>query len=129
MGWIIGSNYLSGWARLLLFGRYGYVEMTRFLTIILLLFCRLSTIVRLCSVHSRLFSMRRTDAYLRRYVHGWRTRRRNLLPDIGDGIILELSLLHLIRMFDAIYVLYFLSLNWNGCVHPVMQRPGVMLNS
>jgi hypothetical protein len=40
----IGLKSILGWERLPLFGCYGYVEMTKCLTIKTLLFCRLSTV-------------------------------------------------------------------------------------
>ena len=43
MGLITGFEHFSGWERLPLFGRFGYVEMIRFLMIKVLLLCRLST--------------------------------------------------------------------------------------
>ena len=46
-------NYLLGWERLPLFGRFGCVEMTRFLMTKILLFCRLSTDVQLHSDYGR----------------------------------------------------------------------------
>src|SRR4051812_10142253 len=100
MGWIIGLKHLSGWGRSPLFGRFGYVEMTRFLIIKAHLFCRLSTGARLCSVYGRLFSVWRTKTYLRRCLHGWRIRRRILLS--GMGGFLELHLLRLAWAFEIL---------------------------
>jgi hypothetical protein len=51
MGWILGIKPLSEWERLRLHGRFGYIEMTRFLMTKILLLCRLFTGVQLCSVH------------------------------------------------------------------------------
>jgi hypothetical protein len=45
---IKGLSYLLGWECLLLFGRYDYVEMTRFSMIKILLSCRSSTGAQLC---------------------------------------------------------------------------------
>jgi hypothetical protein len=74
MMWILGLNHLLGWERLLLFGRYGCVEMTRFLIINVVLFCRSSTVAQLCSVCGRVYNVWFIETYLRRCLHGWRIR-------------------------------------------------------
>ena len=69
-----------------LFGRSGYVGMTRFLMIKILLLCRSFTGLRLCSAHGRLFSVRRTKTCLWRCLLGWKIRRRSLLSNMGGSI-------------------------------------------
>ena len=71
MEWIVGLNYLLGWERLPLFGRYGYVEMTRSLTTKIRLLCRSSTGAQLRSVHGRLYSVWSTATYSRWCLRGW----------------------------------------------------------
>ena len=56
MGLITGLELFSGWERLPLFGRFGYVEMIRFLTIKVLLLCRLSTDVPGLFVYGPLYN-------------------------------------------------------------------------
>jgi hypothetical protein len=55
MSLIIGLKSILGWERLLLFGRYGYVEIIKCLMTKTLLFCRLSTGTPILSVYGRLF--------------------------------------------------------------------------
>ena len=134
MKWNIGLKYLLGWERLPLFGRFGYVEMTKFLMIPTLLLCRLSTDAPSCYVHGRLYSMWRTETCLRRCLHGWRSRRGIFLPNMGGNITSKLDLLrHLRRRYsllvDYLYCAFFLcirTVDLNGCV---MQRPSVMLKT
>jgi hypothetical protein len=108
------------------FGRFGYVEMTRFLITKMLLYCRLSTGAPVCSVRGRHFSVRRIATSLRRCVHSWRIRRRTLLPYMGGSIIAELLILILSFpgcVLSISPVLFTLSLLYNlihlvcGCVH------------
>jgi hypothetical protein len=66
---IIGLKSILGWEQLPLFGRYGYVEMIKCLTIKTLPFCRLSTELLVLSVCGRLCNARRIMAFIRRYVH------------------------------------------------------------
>jgi hypothetical protein len=86
MGWILGTKRLSEWERLRLHGRFGYLEMTRFLMIKVPILCRSSTGVRLCSVHSRHFSVWRIATSLWRCLRDWRTRPHSLFPNIGGCI-------------------------------------------
>jgi hypothetical protein len=44
-----GLERLLGWEYLPLYGRYGYVEMIKFLMIKIVLSCRISTVVPVCS--------------------------------------------------------------------------------
>ena len=122
MGWIPGLKYLSGWGRLPLYGRFGYVGMTRFLMIKILLLCRSSIGVRLCSVHGRRSSVWRTATSLRRSLHGWRIRRRSLLPNMGGSIILGSALHHLCSVafsfcLDVCDTCFRFSWSVVGCVH------------
>jgi hypothetical protein len=55
---------LLGWERLLLYGRYVYVEMTRFLMVGIFLYCRLSTDVQEFYVCGHLCSGWRTETFL-----------------------------------------------------------------
>jgi hypothetical protein len=84
---ISGWERLLGWERWPLYGRYGYVGMTKFLMIKIVLSCRLSTDVPVFSIYGHLFSGWRIATCLRRYVHGWRLRRGILFPYMGDRII------------------------------------------
>jgi hypothetical protein len=61
---------LLGWERLLLSGRYGYVEMIKCLMIKILLPCRLFTGALIPSIYGLLFSGWNIAAYLRRSIHG-----------------------------------------------------------
>jgi hypothetical protein len=54
---IIGLEFLLGWKRVPLYGRFGYVEMTGFLMIKILPSSKLSTGAQLCSIHDRLYNM------------------------------------------------------------------------
>jgi hypothetical protein len=92
---IIGLERLLGWEHLPSSGRYGYVEMIKYLTINCLLLCRSSTGVPVHSVYDRLFSGWSTETYLRMSVHGWRLRRGIIFPIMGGSIIFESSLLPL----------------------------------
>jgi hypothetical protein len=94
---IIGLERLLGWERLQSSGRYGYVEMIECLIINRLLLCRSSTGVPVHSVYGRLFSGWSTEAYLRRFMHGWRLRRRILFPIMGGSTIFRSSRLSLRR--------------------------------
>jgi hypothetical protein len=47
---ITGLKHLLGWERLLLFGRFGYVDMIKCLTIKIILFCMLSMVHRYTSL-------------------------------------------------------------------------------
>jgi hypothetical protein len=67
---ISSLGHLLRWERLPLYGRYGYVGMTKFLTIKIVLSCRLSTDVPVFSVCGHIFSGWRTTTYLWRSVHG-----------------------------------------------------------
>ena len=95
--WLHGIDHrfrtLSGWERLPLFGRFVYVEMIRFLTIKVLLLCRLSTDVPGRFVYGPLYNKWRIETCLRRCVHDWRLRGRILLANMGGSMILGLGLL------------------------------------
>jgi hypothetical protein len=65
----IGLKSILGWERLSLFGRYGYVEMIRCLTIKTLLSCRLYTELSVLYVCGPLCSGWRIAISLRRSVH------------------------------------------------------------
>jgi hypothetical protein len=75
MVWILGLSVLFGWEGLSLFDRYGYVEMTRFVTMHILLLRRLSTGAQLHSVYGFLYSEWSIAASLRMYLHDWRIQR------------------------------------------------------
>jgi hypothetical protein len=70
-----------------LYGRFGYANMTKFLMIQIILSCRSSTGVQVCSVYGHLFSGWGIETYLQRSVHNWRLRRGILFPNIDDHII------------------------------------------
>jgi hypothetical protein len=53
---ILDLERLLGWERLPLYGRYGCVGMTKFLTIKIVLYCRLSIDVQLFFICGHLFS-------------------------------------------------------------------------
>jgi hypothetical protein len=101
-GWITDLECLLGWGRLPLYGRYGCVEMTKFLMIRIVLSCRLSTDVPLLSVRGLRCKRWRIATSLRRSVHGWRTRRGILFSYMDDSIIYGLGPhLHLRRLTVA----------------------------
>jgi hypothetical protein len=107
-GLTLGIKRLSRWVRLLLYDRFGYVEMTRFLMKKILLFCRLLTAQWLCFVHGRYSNFWRIATFLidlshfktsvRRCLYDWRTRRRSLFPNMGGSIINVLWLVRLCRI-------------------------------
>jgi hypothetical protein len=80
---------ISGLERLQLYGRYGYVEITKFLMIRIILSCRLSTDVPVFSVCGHLYSEWRITISLRMSVrleatardtfslHGWQFNLRH----------------------------------------------------
>jgi hypothetical protein len=88
---------LIRWVRRELSGCYGCVEMTRSLTINIVLSCRLSTDVLVFSVCGHHFSGWRIVAGLWRSVHGWKSRRGILFPYMGGCIIYGLELHPLLR--------------------------------
>ena len=93
MGLITCLEFFSGWEHFPLFGRFGYVEMIRVLTIKVLHLCRLSTCVHVRYIYGRLYNVWRIKTYLRRCVHTWSTLRGILLPNMDGSMILELALL------------------------------------
>jgi hypothetical protein len=66
---IIGLKSILGWERLPLFGRYGYVEMIKCLTIKTLPSCRLSAGLLVHSVCGRLCNGHRIATFIWRSVH------------------------------------------------------------
>ena len=111
MGLITGLELFLGWERLPLFGRFGYVEMIRFLTIKVLLLCRLSTDVPGLFVYGPLYNAWRIETNLRRCVYDWRLRRGILLPNMGGSMILGLGHLWLKHYTDysRFFVFHLLS--------------------
>jgi hypothetical protein len=115
---------------------YDYVKMTRFLTIKNLLFYRLYIGVWLRSVHDRRFSVWSITTYLRRCLHGCKTQPRNLFPNMGGCIVVELRLqwsseLFLLASLVSCYVTCSLFRLWFGtavCILTI-QRPGVILKA
>ena len=106
MGLITGLEPFSEWERLPLFGRFDSVEMIRFLTIKVLLLCRLSTDVPGLFVYGPLYNVWRIETCLWRCVHDWRLRRGILLPNMGGSMILGLD--HRgFRRYTNILSLYF----------------------
>jgi hypothetical protein len=69
---------ILGWERLLLFGRYSYVEMIKCLAIKTLLFYRLSTGVSILSIYGRLYSEWRIE----RSVHDLRLQQEILFSNM-----------------------------------------------
>jgi hypothetical protein len=61
---ISGLERLLGWERLPLYGRFGYIEMTKFLIIKIALSCRSSTDIKVCFIYGHLFSGWRITTYL-----------------------------------------------------------------
>jgi hypothetical protein len=114
----------SGWERLPLFGRFGYVEMIMFSTIKVLLCCRLSTDVPGLFVYGPLYNAWRIETCLRRCVHDWRLRRGILLTSMGGSMILGLAPLRFRRYTNStcffVFRLFIFCLcvrNLFGCVH------------
>jgi hypothetical protein len=89
----IGLKSILGWERLPLFGRYGYVEMIKCLTIKTLTFYRLSTELLVHSVCGRLCSVLRIETFIWRSVHDWKLRRVILFSNMDDSIAYGLVLL------------------------------------
>ena len=106
MGLITGLEPFSEWERLPLFGRFDSVEMIRFLTIKVLLLCRLSTDVPGLFVYGPLYNVWRIETCLWRCVHDWRLRRGILLPNMGGNMILGLAHLRF-RCYTYSVSLYF----------------------
>ena len=100
-GLITSLELFSGWERLPLFGRFGYVEMIRFLMIKVLLCCRLSIDVPGLFVYGPLYNVWRIGTCLWRCVHDWRLRRGILLPNMGGCMILGLASLCFRRCRDT----------------------------
>jgi hypothetical protein len=84
---ILGLWRLLGWERLLLYDRYGCIEMTKFLIIKIILSCRLSTDVPVLSIYGHFFRGWRIATYLRRSVHSWRLRRGILFRYMSGRIV------------------------------------------
>jgi hypothetical protein len=129
MVWIIDLKYLLGLKRLQLIGRYGYVEMTRYLMIQILLLSRLSIGARLYSVHGHVYNVCGIMTCLRRCLHDWKTRREVFLPDIDDIVIFGFVLCSLRRLYSSMdnciepFFYFLVWLNWIGCVHLSTIKP------
>jgi hypothetical protein len=123
---ILDLELLLGWDRLPLYGCFGYVEMTKFLSLKIILSCRSSTCVHVCSVCGHLFSGWRIETYLWRCVHNWRLQRGILSPYMDSRIIYRsVHHRHLRKITIAQNDMYFVFLCFtfrllDGCVHPVM---------
>jgi hypothetical protein len=123
---ILCLERLLGWKRLSLYGRFGCVEMTKFLTVKIIPSYRSSTGVLVCSVCGHLFSGWRIETYLWRCVHNWRLRRGILSPYMDSRIIYRsVHHRHLRKITIAQNDMYFAFLCFtfrllDGCVHPVM---------
>jgi hypothetical protein len=126
MVWILGLNHLLGWERLLLFGRYGCVEMTRFLIINVVLFCRSSTVAQLCSVCGRVYNVWFIETSLRRCLYGWRIQRGIFFPNMDDIVIY--GLIHLPHSFAFSHLLrYYLDFYFYSVCNTWIQTVVCML--
>jgi hypothetical protein len=131
---ISGLELLLEWERLSLYGRYGCVEMTRFLMTRIVLSCRLSIDIPIFSVYGHLCSRWRIAISLRRSVHDWRLRQGTLFPYMGGSIIYRLVLHLLLRRSTIAHDWYVFRLfmdfvlRWdlNGCVHYGYAEAGVI---
>ncbi|XBI96470.1 hypothetical protein VPH35_032746 [Triticum aestivum] len=135
-GLITSLELFLGWERLPSLGRFGYVEMISFLTIKVLLSCRLSTDIPGLFVYGPLYNAWRIETCLRRCVHDWRLQRGILLSNMGGSMILGLAPLCFRRYTDSTCFFafpFFLCVCMRrpclaACIS-VMQRPGAVLKS
>jgi hypothetical protein len=108
---ITSTKSFLGWQRLHLFGRFGYVGMTKLLIIKIVLSCKLSTDVLALYVYGRSFTVWRTTTYFWRCARACRIRRDSFFRGMDDSIIYELTLHHprrLIISYSDIYFAYVL---------------------
>jgi hypothetical protein len=84
---IIALEFLLGWERLSLFGRFGYVEMIKCLMIKILLSCRSTTVILVCSVYGHLSNGWRTATCLRELYTIRGHNEAYFFPNMGGRII------------------------------------------
>ena len=108
--------------------------MIGFLTIKVLLLCKLPTDVPRCFVYGPLYSEWRIETCLRRCVHDWGLRRGIHSPNMGGSMILELGHLRfrcytniLLSISPSSFILACRE-DFVGCVHLSYAEAGCYLN-
>ena len=94
---------------MLLSGRSGLVEMTRFSMIKMSLICRYSTVAQLLSVHGLPYNGRDIETSLRRHVLAWRRWQGTFFHNMGGRLIAGLDL-HRPSSLDMAYASYIILL-------------------
>ena len=122
----IASGLYPGFSVANVFGNWLHGIDHMFLTLKVLLLCRLSTDVPGLFVYGPLYNAWRIEACLWRCVHDWRLRRGILLPNMGGSMILWLAPLRFRRYTDTtcfpcispFYIIFYLNeRTLFGCVH------------